>query len=220
MAPTRERTARRDKSLRMGRYGTQTMANLLRSISSFIGGRAGAAPPRNEAEASAAQASTPAQTRSTGSELALEGSRLPLQASDLDDINEASATDLPLVPYAAPHEDMPPQRPRRSRAVSLLRSTSVTAVTSRTMPTLPSVTTRHAVHATGPLPTESERIRLQVMQSQLQLSVLRLYDGPIDGIMSPPLARAVRHFQTLKGIRATGTLAAGTLAALGVPLIA
>jgi Putative peptidoglycan binding domain len=196
------------------------MANLLLSISSFLGGRAGVAPPRKEAQASAVQASTPPQTPSTGSELVREGSLVPLQALGLDEVSEASAPDLPLVPYATPREEMPPQRLRRSRAVSLLRSTSVTAVTSRTVPTLPSVATRHAVHTTGPLLTESERIRLQVMQAQLQLSVLRLYDGPIDGIMGPALVRAVRYFQTLKGIRATGTLAAGTLAALGVPLIA
>jgi peptidoglycan hydrolase-like protein with peptidoglycan-binding domain len=57
------------------------------------------------------------------------------------------------------------------------------------------------------------------MQAQLQLQALRLYDGPIDGHMSPAMATAVRYFQTLKGIRATGVLATGTLAALGVPLI-
>jgi hypothetical protein len=38
--------------------------------------------------------------------------------------------------------------------------------------------------------------------------------------MSAATVRAVRYFQTLKGIRPTGTLAVGTLAALGVPLIA
>ena len=195
------------------------MANLLLSISSFLGGHAGVALPRNEAQASPVQTSTPPQTTATGSELALEGGLVPLQASDLDAVSAAGASELPLVPYAALREEMPPQRPRRSRAVSLLRSTSVAAMTSHTVPTLPSVEARHGAHTAGPLLTESERIRLQVMQAQLQLSVLRLYDGPIDGIMGPALMRAVRYFQTLKGIRPTGTLAAGTLAALGVPLI-
>ena len=148
---------------------------------------------------------------------ALKGDAAEVHPSDLDEAGEAPAHEL--VPYATPQEEMAPPRLRRSRAVSLLRSTSVTAVTSRAVPTLPSVATRHAVHATGPLLTETERIRLQVMQAQLQLSILRLYDGPIDGIMSPASAKAVRYFQTLKGIRPTGTLAAGTLAALGVPLL-
>jgi Putative peptidoglycan binding domain len=191
------------------------MANLFRSISSFISGRADVAPPRNEAQASSVRTSTPIAPDPAG-----DGGLAPPHASDLEDADEAPARDLPLVPYATPHEEISPPRPRRSRAVSLLRSTSTTVVTSRTVPTLPSVATRHPAHTTGPLLTETERIRLQVMQAQLQLSILRLYDGPIDGIMSPASARAVRYFQTLKGIRATGTLAAGTLAVLGVPLIA
>jgi murein L,D-transpeptidase YcbB/YkuD len=36
----------------------------------------------------------------------------------------------------------------------------------------------------------------------------------------PATVAAVRYFQTLKGMRATGVLAAGTLSALGVPPIA
>jgi Putative peptidoglycan binding domain len=193
------------------------MANLFHSITSFIGGRADVAPPRSEAQASAGLTSTPEQATPVGAEPVLEGGLAPSQASDLDEAGDSPARDL--IPYTTPQQALSPPRPRRSRAVSLLRSTSATAVTSRTVPTLPSVAARHAVHATGPLLTETERIRLQVMQAQLQLSILRLYDGPIDGIMSPASARAVRYFQTLKGIRATGTLAAGTLAALGVPLI-
>ena len=191
------------------------MANLFRSISSLIGGRADVAPGPSEAQASTVQTSTPIAPGPAG-DAVLVGPH----ASDLDEADEAPARDLPLVPYAAPHDEISPPRPRRSRTVSLLRSPSATVVTSRTVPTLPSVATRHAVHTSGPLLTETERIRLQVMQAQLQLSILHLYDGPIDGLMSPASARAVRYFQTLKGIRATGTLAAGTLAALGVPLIA
>jgi hypothetical protein len=196
------------------------MGNLLRSISSFIGGRADGAPTRNEAQAFTVQTSTPAQTTPIEPEGAPDSGLVEPHASDLDEVGEASARDLPLVPYAASHEETSAPRPRRSRAVSLLRSACATAVTSRTVPTLPSVATRHPAHATGPVLTETERIRLQVMQAQLQLSVLRLYDGPIDGHMSAATSKAVRYFQTLKGIRATGTLAAGTLAALGVPLIA
>jgi hypothetical protein len=64
--------------------------------------------------------------------------------------------------------------------------------------------------------TETEKLRLQVMQVQLKLTSLSLYDGPIDGMMNPELIDGLRHFQTLKNMRESGMLTAGTLAALGV----
>lgn len=64
--------------------------------------------------------------------------------------------------------------------------------------------------------TETEKLRLQVMQVQLKLTGLALYDGPIDGMMNPELVEALQHFQTLKNMRDSGLLTAGTLAALGV----
>jgi hypothetical protein len=196
------------------------MGNLIRSISSFIGGRADVASARSEAQATAAHPSTPVEPQQIEPDRSSNGGSVEPHASDLDAQPRASARDLPLVAYATPLEETSPSRPRRSRAVSLLRSASATAVTSRTVPTLPSVVTRQPAHLAGTHLTETERIRLQVMQAQIQLSVLRLYEGPIDGNMSPATAQGVRYFQTLKGLRATGTLAAGTLAALGVPLIA
>jgi hypothetical protein len=78
----------------------------------------------------------------------------------------------------------------------------------------------------GPVPphgvslTETEKVRLQVMQVQLKLTGLALYDGPIDGTMNRETVTAVRHFQTLKGTRDSGVLTAGTLSALGVPPVA
>jgi hypothetical protein len=169
------------------------MSNLFRSLTSLVGGPADGAP-------AASTQATPVEPESAG------------EARN-------AALDLPLVAYA-PQQDTPPPRPRsRSRTVSLLRSAASTAVTTPTVPTLPCVTTRHGAPLAGPLLTETERLRLQIMQAQLQLHALRLYDGPIDGNMSPATATAVRYFQTLKGFRATGVLAAGTLAALGVPLI-
>ena len=168
------------------------MSNLFRSLSSFVGGPAGAASASTSGDGMAA----------------------PDEAA-LSDHARIAAPDLPLVAYA-----QAPPRPRsRSRDVSLLRSAASTAVTTRTVPTLPSIATRNAIPCVGPLLTETERRRLQVMQAQLQLHALRLYDGPIDGTMSPATATALRYFQTLKCIRATGVLAAGTLAALGVPPI-
>jgi hypothetical protein len=183
----------------MVRIGTRAMSNLFRSLSSLVGGPADGTPT----PASASGDGTPAP-----------------DGAALTDHAPTAAPHLPLVAYSPPHEELPAPRPRsRSRAVSLLRSAASTAVTTRTVPTLPIMATRHGAPPAGPLLTETERVRLQVMQAQLQLHALRLYDGPIDGSMSPATATAVRYFQTLKGIRATGVLAAGTLAALGVPLI-
>jgi peptidoglycan hydrolase-like protein with peptidoglycan-binding domain len=71
----------------------------------------------------------------------------------------------------------------------------------------------------GPLLTGTERVRLQIMQVQRRLTSLSLYEGPIDGKLNPETVTGVRQFQTLKGMRDTGTLAAGTLNALGVPPI-
>lgn len=189
------------------------MGNLLRSISAFIGGRADQAPVRSQVE------TTPAQTTPVEPKLASHDDLVASQLSHPDEHAAATARELPLVPYATAHEELSPQKARRSRAVSLLRSAASTAITARTVPTQHAVATRTLAQPAGPLLTQTERTRLQVMQAQLQLTVLRLYDGPIDGHMSPATATAVRHFQTLKGFRATGALAAGTLAALGVPLI-
>lgn len=127
---------------------------------------------------------------------------------------------LPLVTYAAPRDALALGKPRRARAIGLLRGLPGTTITTRTLPTLPSVATRLPAGVSAPLLTETERIRLQVMQTQIKLSVLHLYEGPIDGHLSAATMTAVRHFQTLKGMRPTGTLAAGTLAALGVPPVA
>ena len=80
-----------------------------------------------------------------------------------------------------------------------------------------SVVRQHDSHLARVLLTETERVRLQVMQVQITLTSLSLYEGPIDGTLNPETVTGVRHFQTLKGMRATGTLAAGTLSAMGVP---
>ena len=175
------------------------MSNIFRSISSLVSGRGSEAPAQSSSPAATAQA-------------------LPLAPESASEVDSAPL-DLPLVAYAPQPEASAPRARSKSRAVSLLRSAAATAVTTRTVPNLPIVATRHASPPAGPQLTETERVRLQVMQAQLQLNTLRLYDGPIDGTMSLATATAVRYFQTLKGQRATGVLTAGTLFALGVPLI-
>lgn len=198
----------------------QAMGTFLRSISSFIRARADAVPARSHAETTATNPAASTQTPPLEPDPASHSDVVEPHASGFDGPSRSMARDLPLVPYATPHEEVSAPRPRRSRAVSLLRSAAASAVTSRTVPTLHTMATRQPAHPAGPPLTETERIRLQVMQAQIQLAALRLYEGPIDGNLSPATATAVRHFQTLKGFRVTGTLTAGTLAALGVPLIA
>lgn len=127
---------------------------------------------------------------------------------------------LPLVPYPMLRDEVAPPATRPSRALNLQRSTTSVALTSRLLPTTPSRGVRaHESHQGRPVLTKIERVRLQVMQIQLRLASLSLYDGPIDGVMTPETATGVRYFQTLKGLHDTGVLAPGTLKALGVPPI-
>ena len=192
------------------------MGNFIRSISTLIGGRPGASLPA--AEAASPSSDVPEAGAASTSATAHADSSAPAQVDDLR--TPGNQRSLPLVAYAVDSTDVAPSRLRRSRHVSLLRQSGAVALTSRTVPTVPIVAMRHPpTHSARPLLTETERVRLQVMQAQIQLSTLRLYEGPIDGIMSPATATAVRYFQTLKGLRASGTLAAGTLSALGVALI-
>jgi hypothetical protein len=190
------------------------MGNFIRNISSWIGAQPDDRTREIDESASAADG-LESGTAAPPSMGAPDDARTPRDGKP----TALASSALPLVPYAAAAEDVAP-RLRRSRSASLLRKSGAVALTSRTVPVLPVMATRHApAHPTRPVLTETERVRLQVMQAQIQLSALRLYEGPIDGIMSPATATALRYFQTLKGLRPSGTLAAGTLAALGVDLI-
>ncbi len=112
------------------------------------------------------------------------------------------------------------QRPRRrtssSRALNVVvRATTQVALPTHIEPTpVPKVT--RPLHRSTVVLTETERLRLQIMQVQLKLTGLTLYEGPIDGLMNRELVDGVRHFQTLKGMRNSGLLTAGTLTALGI----
>jgi peptidoglycan hydrolase-like protein with peptidoglycan-binding domain len=90
---------------------------------------------------------------------------------------------------------------------------------SHVEPTPPPKVAR-ASHRSSVVLTETEKLRLQIMQVQIKLTGLGLYDGPIDGMMNQDLADGVRHFQTLKGMRDSGLLTTGTLAALGIRVLA
>ena len=103
-----------------------------------------------------------------------------------------------------------------SRALNAaVRATAQVALSTHVEPTAPPKVAR-ANHRSSVVLTETEKLRLQIMQVQLKLTGLGLYDGTIDGMMNPDLVDSVRHFQTLKGMRDSGMLTTGTLTALGV----
>jgi Putative peptidoglycan binding domain len=173
------------------------MSKLIRNLSSFISGRSAVVPLTGAAAAAAPQ---PASTTEPSAPSAPQAA-------------------LPLVAYAVTPEEMASSpRLRRSRSVSLLRNSSGSAMTTTVLGT-GAVRPHAPAHGSRPFLTQTERVRLQVMQAQIQLASLRLYEGPVDGVLSPATTTAVRYFQTLKGLRPSGTLAAGTLAALGVPTL-
>ncbi|HET7527071.1 MAG TPA: peptidoglycan-binding domain-containing protein, partial [Burkholderiaceae bacterium] len=122
-----------------------------------------------------------------------------------------------LVPLAAqPVLHKAGHKSASSRALkAVVRATTHVALPSHVEPTAPPKVTRVS-HRSSVVLTETEKLRLQIMQAQLKLTGLGLYEGPIDGVMTHDLVEAVRHFQTLKGMRDSGILTAGTLTALGV----
>lgn len=183
---------------------------LLDSISLFVARRAGIAPIDNSSAMQATRYAPAASRPGTGEHF--EAVR--------DDHGQRATDALPLVEYPVLREAVTPPEVRRSRTLNLLRSSASVAVASRLMPaTQVRATRQHESHHAAPLLTESEKVRLQIMQVQLRLTSLSFYEGPIDGNLNPETVTGVRYFQTLKGMRSSGTLAAGTLTALGVPPI-
>ena len=71
----------------------------------------------------------------------------------------------------------------------------------------------------APVLSKSEKRRLQIMRVQIALTTLGLYDDNVDGILGNKTKDALRHFQTLKGIEASGLMTTETLNALGVPAV-
>ena len=107
-----------------------------------------------------------------------------------------------------------------SRALNaVVRATTQVALSTHVEPTASPKVARASHRSKAVVLTETEKLRLQIMQVQLKLAGLGLYEGTIDGMMSPDLVDGVRHFQTLKGMRDSGMLTTGTLTALGVRTI-
>lgn len=140
----------------------------------------------------------------------------PAPAQDASNPAPTRREDVPRTPSSAQDLAAPAGKARASRALNLPRPTSHVAITPHPAPLQGRTTHAHGPHARAVVLTETERLRLQLMQVQIRLSGLELYDGPIDGIMSLDTVTGVRYFQTLKGLRDSGQLTAGTLSALGV----
>jgi Putative peptidoglycan binding domain len=210
------------------------MANLLNSISSFITRHMDSAPLRGAVQATSA----PDGDRASSSPV--DAASLPPQPAAQDDSpamvepmaagraergggdhhDAASERQLPLAHFPTARETFAAPKLRPSRTLSLQRaSTSVTVPARTVVATRINPSRQHDLPAATLTLTETERVRLQIMQVQIRLHGIALYEGPIDGTLNPETVTGVRHFQTLKGLRPTGTLAVGTLTALGVRLI-
>lgn len=67
--------------------------------------------------------------------------------------------------------------------------------------------------------SSSEKLKLQIVRVQIKLKTLGLYGGAVDGVFREDTQRALREFQLVKGIEATGLMTTPTLNALGVPAV-
>lgn len=152
------------------------------------------------------------QAAAAGRAVANRASDASTQANDPDSAAEL----LPRVAYPIPDIERAPRKARSARSQNMLQSSTNVAVVPHPMPMQTKAARAHGSHTSGVVLTETERVRLQVMQVQIRLSSVALYEGPIDGILGSETVTGLRHFQVLKGMRDTGLLTAGTLSALGV----
>lgn len=216
------------------------MGNFFKNVSLFIAKRGDEAAPADEqpepgstdSDHAAAAAPNTALVPLNGAAAAMQARQPPnddrwprtgdgAERPGDDETRVPPGAQLPLMPYPLRREAPTPQKSRQSRALNAIVRASTSAVVVPPPPVTVARTARsRAPHRSGVMLTETERIRLQVMQVQIKLTGLDLYDGPIDGTLNPETVTGVRHFQTLKGMRDTGMLTAGTLSALGVAPIA
>jgi His-Xaa-Ser repeat protein HxsA len=67
--------------------------------------------------------------------------------------------------------------------------------------------------------SRAEKLKLQVMRTQISLTTLGLYKGPISGELDDATKESLKHFQDLKGMQANGLMTTETLNALGIPAV-
>ena len=190
------------------------MSRILKGLSTFINGNNGR-PQRRDPHATESGGDAGPSTLTTP--------LFPVDGADSDgsgvsgDPPPAGAL-VALPDSAAPHRATA-RKSAPSRALNaVVRATTQVALPTQVEPVPPPKVARPGRRSSVVL-TETEKLRLQIMQVQLKLTGLSLYDGPIDGVMNHDLVDGVRHFQTLKGMRETGMLTTGTLTALGIHAI-
>jgi hypothetical protein len=197
------------------------MSRFLKGLSSLVNGPAGRSSKRasTEPDTGPSTLTTPLFPVSDGDADAPDTAQQPARGGDGAGVRNAEAVETPtrsVVPLAAPRAPVKGGRASSSRALNaVVRASAQVALPSHVEPAAPPKTTRGG-HRSSVVLTETEKVRLQIMQVQLRLRDLELYDGTIDGVMNPALVEAVRHFQTLKGMRDSGMLTTGTLTALGI----
>jgi len=153
---------------------------------------------------------------------AADTERKPNGTGPLDPVDVvASTASMPLVQPPA-KGSLTRTKPASRALNAVVRASTQVALATHFEPTPHSKVQRSDghPHRHGVMLTETEKVRLQIMQVQLKLSGLALYDGPVDGTMNPATVAGVRHFQTLKSMRDSGVLTASTLNALGVHPVA
>jgi His-Xaa-Ser repeat protein HxsA len=96
-----------------------------------------------------------------------------------------------------------------------LRGTSRPTDPGRAAPVSPSP----APSAPKPQLSMDEKRRLQIMQVQIALTGLGLYQGGIDGILGEGTKEALKRFQAIKGLPQSGLMTTDTLNGLGVPAV-
>ena len=201
------------------------MSRFLKSLSSLMNGNADRSSKRVATEPDAGPSTlTTSLFPLNGSDADAHGTpqqppRRHAAAGARNTSTEGAETVPPglLVPLATqPASHKIGRKSASSRALNaVVRATTQVALATHVEPTPPPKVAR-ASHRSSVVLTQTEKLRLQVMQVQLKLTGLGLYDGAIDGVMTPDLVDSVRHFQTLKGMRDSGMLTTGTLTALGI----
>lgn len=81
------------------------------------------------------------------------------------------------------------------------------------------VSPQPAPAASSPKLSLNEKRRLQIMRVQIALTSLGLFTGEVDGVLTQDTKDALKRFQIVKGLPATGLMSTETLNALGVPAV-
>ena len=196
------------------------MSRFLKGLSSLVNGPAGRSSKRasTEPDTGPSTLTTPLFPLSGSDRDAPDTAQQPARGGDAADVRNAEGAETPsrsVVPLAAPRAPVKGGRASSRALNAVVRASTQVALPSHVEPAAPPKAARGG-HRSSVVLTETEKVRLQIMQVQLRLRDLELYDGTIDGMMNPALVEAVRHFQTLKGMRDSGMLTTGTLNALGI----